>query len=171
MGSRADEQDFERFCAARWAALFRTAYLLTGDRHQAEELLQDSLAATWPKWDGIRPGGAEAYVRRVMANRAMRVWRRRSRETIVEAVPDSLLESPSGDDRMDLWPLIRALPDRQRAVLVLRFYEDLTEAQTAELLGCAVGTVKSQQHKALRRLREQLPDAAPVLTTCLEGSR
>lgn len=153
------DRDFSEFMSARWAALYRTAYLLTGDRHQAEELLQDAFARTCLKWKGIRDkNAADAYVRRILVHEASRGWRRRHRERVTDQLPDDGHDGGLGsrETQLDLWPEIRALPPRQRAVLVLRYYEDLTEAQTAVELGCSVGTVKSQAHAAIRRLRTAL---------------
>ncbi len=148
--------DFSEFMRARWAALYRTAYLLTGNPHDAEELLQDAMARTCVKWRGIRDkGAADAYVRRILVNEAGKGWRRRGRERPTDEVPEVGHAGGLGglEDSTDLWAQICALPPRQRAVVVLRYYEDLTEAQTAASLGCSVGTVKSQAHAALKRLR------------------
>lgn len=159
----SDEVAFSDFMAARWSALFRTAYLITGDRHQAEDLLQTAMAKTYVGWDRIvSKQAADAYVRRAMINTAASRWRKHRRERLTDDVPDrggdgGLAQS---DDRMALWRHIKELPPRMRATLVLRFYEDLTEAQTAAELGCSVGSVKSQTHRALGRLRAALgPDA------------
>ena len=151
---------FEEFMAARWSPLFRTAYLLTGDRHQAEELLQNALARTWAHWGSIRDkGAADAYVRRTMSHLAQRQWRRRGREVVVEQTPDRPVDH-LGDraEHLVLWEAVRRLPARMRATLVLRYFEDLSIEQTARELGCSEGAVKSQTHHALRRLRAALPD-------------
>lgn len=152
---------FDDFMAARWGPLYRTAYLLTGDRHDAEDLLQGALARTCVRWDSIRDkGAADAYVRRAMVHAASRGWRRRGREVVTDELPDP---GHAGGldvraDRLALWAEIRRLPPRMRAVLVLRYLEDLTEEAAAGELGCSVGTVKSQTHHALKRLRAALPD-------------
>lgn len=151
-----DEVAFSEFMAARWGSLYRTAYLLTGDRHEAEDLLQTALANTYVAWPRIRAREAvDAYVRRAMVNQAGRVWRKRNRATLTDDVPD-----PGHDgglagyaESATLWRAVTELPPRMRAVLVLRYYEDLTEAETAATLGCSVGAVKSQSHHALKRLR------------------
>lgn len=151
-----DELEFSEFMAARWAPLFRTAYLITGDRSQAEEVLQAALAKTYAGWTRLRnKQSADAYVRKAMVHTAASTWRKHRREYLTDEAPervdaDATLRS---DDRLALWPQILALPPRMRATLVLRFYEDLTEAQTAAELGCSVGTVKSQTARALDRLR------------------
>lgn len=147
--------------AARWDPLFRTAYLLAANAPEAEDLLQNALAKTFVRWRFIRDkGAADAYVRRAMLNQMSRQWKRSRREVPMEQVPDG--PSNAGPIRAvehaDLWAAIRSLPPRMRAVLVLRHLEDLSEAETAEALGCTVGTVKSQTHDALARLRAVLPD-------------
>jgi RNA polymerase sigma-70 factor (sigma-E family) len=159
------EISFSEFMAARWAPLYRTAYLLTGDRHEAEDLLQGALAragrATCVRWSGIRDKrAADAYVRQAMVHQMSRQWRRRGREIPTETLPDP---GHAGGldvraDHLALWAEIRKLPPRMRATLVLRYVEDLTESATARGLGVSVGSVKSQTHHALRRLRAALPD-------------
>lgn len=154
------EEEFREFVAARSAALLRTAYLLAGDRASAEDLLQTALTKLYLAWK--RLGGIEAvepYARRVLVNTATS-WRRRRwhGERPTEVLP----ERPGPDEHAEavertvLWQHVRSLPTRQRAVLVLRFYEDLSEAQTAELLDISPGTVKSQTSRALATLRKQL---------------
>jgi RNA polymerase sigma-70 factor (sigma-E family) len=147
--------------AARWTPLYRTAYLLTGDPHEAEELLQSALARTCLKWSSIREkGAADAYVRRAMVHQMTSRWRRPRRELATAELPD---RGHGGGldvraDHLALWAAIRRLPPRMRATLVLRYLEDLTEEATARELGVSVGSVKSQTHHALRRLRAALPD-------------
>jgi RNA polymerase sigma-70 factor (sigma-E family) len=163
------ELTFADFMSARWSSLFRTAYLLTGNRHEAEDLLQTALARTFVRWKGIRDkGAADAYVRRAMLNLASRRWRSRGREVTLERLPEPAHDGGVGssDARMLLWREAVKLPPRMRAVLVLRYYEDLSEAATAAELGCSVGTVKSQTHHALRRLRDALGE--PALSTLTE---
>jgi RNA polymerase sigma-70 factor (sigma-E family) len=163
----AIELDFGEFMAARWGTLYRTAYLLTGNAHDAEDLLQGALARTCARWSSIRDkGAADAYVRRAMVHAASRGWRRRDRETVTDELPD---DGHHGGldvraDHLALWAEVRLLPPRMRATLVLRYVEDLTEEATARELGCSVGTVKSQTHHALRRLRAALPDLHLVTT-------
>lgn len=154
------EEEFREFVAARSGALLRTAYLLAGDWATAEDLLQTALTKTYLAWK--RLGGIEAvepYARRVLANTSISWWRRRWHgERPTEVLP----ERPGVDeieqqlDRDLLWRHLSALPTRQRAVLVLRFYEDLSEAQTAALLDISPGTVKSQTSRALATLRRRL---------------
>jgi RNA polymerase sigma-70 factor (sigma-E family) len=147
--------DFDGFVAARSSALLRTAYLLTHDHGLAEDLLQTSLTKAWFAWDRIE-GNPEAYVRRILVNTFSSWWRRKwNGEHATEDLPDS--GTPDGTDAAgqshDLWQAMARLPRRQRAVVVLRYFEDLTEAETAVALGCTVGTVKSQASKALAKLR------------------
>jgi RNA polymerase sigma-70 factor (sigma-E family) len=163
------EPTFADFMSARWSSLFRTAYLLTGSRHEAEDLLQTALARTFVRWKGIRDkAAADAYVRRTMLNLASRGWRKRGREVPIDRLPEPSHDGGVGasDSRLLLWREIVKLPPRMRAALVLRYYEDLSEAATAAELGCSVGAVKSQTHHALRRLREALRE--PVLSSLTE---
>ena len=157
----ADEAAFTEFVNGRWSALYRTAYLLTGDRHEAEDLLQTALANTYAGYGRIRDRGAtEAYVRRALVNAASRGWRKRGRTVLTDAVPDPGHDgglSGLGDQAV-LWAAVCDLPPRMRATLVLRYYEDLSEAETAAALDCSLGSVKSQTHHALKRLRAALSD-------------
>jgi RNA polymerase sigma-70 factor (ECF subfamily) len=158
-----DERDaeFSAFVAARGAALIRTAYLLTGDHQAGEDLVQTALAKTYVAWPRIRAREAvESYVRRTMVTTHTSWWRRRwYGETPTEVLPDFAATADSSGqhaERDRLWRHLTLLSERQRAVVVLRFYEDLSEAQTAELLGCSRGAVKSHLSRALSRLREAL---------------
>jgi RNA polymerase sigma-70 factor (sigma-E family) len=148
--------------AARRAALLRTAYLLTGHHQVAEDLVQVALVKVVPPWRRIADH-PEPYVRAVLARESVSRWRRRRwREVTSDTIPgrDQPGDPPAdpADDRLALQQAIRALPPRQRAVVVLRYYEDLTERETAHVLGIAVGTVKSQTRDGLARLRTLLPD-------------
>jgi RNA polymerase sigma-70 factor (sigma-E family) len=152
-------EDFRSYVAARSPALMRTAYALTGNRADAEDLLQTALAKTYLSWDRIREREAvDGYVRRVMVNTQTSWWRRRK---VDERPTAELPERPAGRDAaadLDLhdalWTALATLPRRQRAMVVLRYYEDLSEADTADVLGVSVGTVKSATSRALSRLRE-----------------
>jgi RNA polymerase sigma-70 factor (sigma-E family) len=150
-----DDAAFRAFVTARSRGLLRTAYLLTHDQGMAEDLLQTALTKTWFAWDRLDDDPLP-YVRRVLVTTSVSWWRRRWRR---ELPTDELPEMPASgavDDRagtQDLWVAIGRLPVRQRAVVVLRYYEDLSEAETADLLGCSVGTVKSQCSRALAKLR------------------
>ena len=165
---REDAEDFRHFMATRSAALLRTAYLLTGDRGLAEDLVQNTMAKAYRHWGKVRRSGVpEAYVRRILVNERNDHWRRdrfRSRE-VVGDIPDrpGRDEAQAYADRDEMWQALRAMPPRTRAVLVLRYWEDLSEAQTADLLGCSVGTVKSQASRGLRKLAEVLSgDGTPT---------
>jgi RNA polymerase sigma-70 factor (sigma-E family) len=164
-GGRVDPDDprherrnavpFDEFVGARSRALLRTAYLLTHDHALAEDLLQTALAKAWFSWGRIE-GDPEPYVRRILVNTYASWWRRKwNGEQPAETMPEPAPEGGADEhaEPTDLWAAMRRLPRRMRAVVVLRYFEDLTEAQTAELLGCSVGTVKSQTSKALAKLR------------------
>jgi RNA polymerase sigma-70 factor (sigma-E family) len=148
---------FRDYVAARQRALLRTARMLTGNQHTAEDLVQATLERVWPRWSRVvRDGEPDAYVRRVLVNTYSTWWRRKWRgETPTSELPD--VAAPDAFAEADLADALRrllpSLTPRQKAVVVLRFYEDLSEAATAEALGCSVGTVKSQTSKALARLR------------------
>lgn len=151
---------FEDFVAARGQALWRSAWLLVGDAALAEDLVQIALTKAWPRYARIvRQGGSfEAYVRRILITTYISWWRRRwrteeSRAELPEGDRMVVGESQQADLRQDLLRALAGLPRRQRAVLVLRFFEDLTERETAERLGCSIGTVKTHQSRALRALR------------------
>jgi RNA polymerase sigma-70 factor (sigma-E family) len=163
-----DEDDFTDFVAASSARLLRTAYLVTGDAQQAQDLLQTALERTYRRWARVRRSELpEAYVRRMIVNAATDAWRAgRGRQTVVFSethpppLPDTAVDSLIA--RHALLACVRELPVGQRAVLVLRYFDDLTEAETARILGCSVGTVKSQHARAIARLRQLLPDGRPL---------
>ena len=162
----AEEGEFREFMAARWPTLMRTAYLLTGDRHHAEDLAQTALEKTAAHWNRIRRADdADAYVRRVLLNTHLARFRRRRVAEVLRADLSDVAEadaSPSVALRDEVLTALASLPKGQRAVVVLRYWEDLTESQTASALGCSIGTVRSQAHRALRKLRVSplLADAA-----------
>jgi RNA polymerase sigma-70 factor (sigma-E family) len=163
-------EGFREFVLARSAALTRTAYLLAGERALAEDLLQTALARTAERWPMVvRGGDPEAYIRRVLYNEFVSGWRRRSRRP-AERLTDAPPERPGIDEhdralqRLALRQALQQLTPSQRAVVVLRFYEDRSEAQTAELLGCSVGTVKSQAHRAISKLRTLAPELAELVS-------
>lgn len=142
---------FDEFVATRSRALLRTAYLLTHDHALAEDLLQTSLTKAWFAWRRIQ-GEPEPYVRKILVNTYASWWRRKwNGEQPTDALPETAAQEAT--DPTDLWTAMERLPRRMRAVVVLRYFEDLTEAQTADVLGCSVGTVKSQTSKALAKLR------------------
>lgn len=148
---------FDAFVRARLPSLLRFAHAVCGDPHTAADLVQDALERTGMRWDRIdRTGDPEGYVKRAIVNGRISRWRKLRRESLVDVVPEHLpyINRPSRDDTM--WQLLATLPRRQRAVLVLRYYEDMSEEQIAATLGCAPGTVKSQASKALAKLRAAL---------------
>jgi RNA polymerase sigma-70 factor (sigma-E family) len=166
-----DGQLFEEFVAGRRPALLRTAFLLTGHAEDAEDLVQTTLIKVVPKWGRIQ-GNPEPYVRKVLAREATTRWRtRRWRETSVEHLPDREAAAPSLTWNITVRDALLRLPPRQRAVIVLRFYDDLTERETAATLGIAIGTVKSQTSDALARLRTLIPDLAASDGTSVAGLR
>ena len=146
----ADRGIFQDFVVTRSDRLLRTAYLLTRDWATAEDLLQESLAKAWFAWP--RVDEPESYVRRVMVTTYTSWWRRKWRRELPSGnLPDTPCTDALPDD--ELWHAVGRLPARQRAVIVLRFYEDLPVTEVARLLGCGTGTVKSQTAKALAKLR------------------
>jgi RNA polymerase sigma-70 factor (sigma-E family) len=155
----ADTSEFAQFIKARSHALQRTAWLLTGDWGMAEDLVQTALARSWPRWERInRRDDPEVYVRRVMIN-TWRTWSRRrwrGEKATPDVEPDAVVNDVASEvaTRMYLRDLLATLSGRQRAVLVLRLYDDLPEAQVAEMLSCSTGTVKSTLSRALARLRQ-----------------
>ena len=154
--------EFEAWLVAREPALQRTAHLLTGEVHTAQDLVQDTLAKVYLSWDRIRDrGSVDAYARKILLNEHRTAWRRpvRRREQITEVVPDLPAVGEVYDGRREaVWRFVCSLPPRQRAVVVLRFYEQLTEVEIAGLMGISEGTVKSQSSRALAALRAALPD-------------
>jgi len=148
---------FDEFVAARGRGLWRSAWLLTGDAQKAEDLVQTALVKCWLRWSVIAKDDAvEAYVRRALVTTYTDWWRRRwTGEVPTEVLPEhgSLTDMALAGERQDLLAALATLPRGQRAVLVLRYFDDLTEAQTAEALGISVGTVKSQASRALATLR------------------
>jgi RNA polymerase sigma-70 factor (sigma-E family) len=158
------DEDFAAFMAARWPALHRFAYLLCGDREEAQDLAQAALVKTYVSWPRIRASEAvDSYVRTSLT-RLFLSERRRRRLLTVPIGPEhdqGLTTEPDTAQRHVLWRQVQELPTRQRAVLVLRYYEDLTEADVAVVMGCSRGTVKSQCSKALAKLRAGLPADLP----------
>lgn len=168
--------EFDSFVRTRTPALLRLAYLLTGDQYLAEDLVQSALARTHRSWRRLHDSGnAEAYTRKVMYHLQVSWWRRRR---VAESMPGELPElskrniAPDHADQTALRLTLRAalakLSAKQRAVLIMRFFEDRSEAEAAELLGVAVGTIKSQTSKALAKLRTVAPELAELYV--LEGS-
>jgi RNA polymerase sigma-70 factor (sigma-E family) len=161
------EASFNAYVGARLAQWSRVAYLLTGDRHLAEDLVQITLERAARRWERLVAGGdPDAYVRRIMHSQHVSLWRRRWRGVELRAdVPDR----PAGDTAaateraVVVRQALARLATRQRAVLVLRFFEDLTEVEAAAVLGCSVSTVKSQTRDALARLQVLAPELADLV--------
>jgi RNA polymerase sigma-70 factor (sigma-E family) len=170
----AREADYALFVRTRTHALLRSAFLLTGDQHLAEDLVQEALARTHRAWPRLeRAENAEAYARKVMYHAQVSLWRR---PKVAEVLPGDLepADRRRADDpaeaavqRLTMRRALVLLTAKQRAVIVLRFFEDRTEAEAAQLLGVSVSTVKTQTGRALERLRELLPDLR-VLTKATE---
>lgn len=165
----ADREAFDAYVRERWDPLLRTAALLTGDAHAAEDLVQESLVRAARHWHRVDPGAVDAYVRRVMYTRSIDAWRWRRRQpdpvdTSEQDGGRARMVRPDGTDelatRLTLVNALLRLTPKQRAVLVARFYEDRTEVETARVLGCSVSTVKSQTRHALERLRVLAPELA-----------
>ena len=168
MGDSNDVAAFAEYARARTATLYRTAYLMVGDHQLAQDLLQEALVKTLVAWPRLRDrDDLEAYTRRVIVTTAISWRRRRSfHERPVEALPER--SSPDPTEVLlthdAVVTALRSVPPRQRAAIVLRYYQDLTEKQTAEAMGCSVGAVKSQVSAGLQRLRATL---GPALDTAV----
>lgn len=160
----ADNDDFRDFVIAQSRDLLRFAWMLTGDGAKAEDLLQASLAKTWPHWARISESGSpDRYLRKVMTNTAIAWGRRRWRFEVPTSVLPEIRardETALTDDRELLRWALAQLPRRQRAVVVLRYYDGYSELEAAEILNCSVGTIKSQSSRALEKLRAMLPQGA-----------
>ncbi len=155
----ARDTDFAAYMHARQPSLLRTAYLLTGDRHTAEDLVQVAFAKLYLSWDKVRDQVAlDGYVRRILVNEHTSLWRRawKRREHPSDDLPEDGRRDQY-DEGSDLWTVVQTLPRRTRAVIVLRYYEELSEAEIAETLGISRGTVKSQASRGLALLRERTP--------------
>lgn len=170
-GSGSPDAEFTRFVAARWRTLAHTAYLLTGDFHEAEDLVQVTLARIYPHWRRVRPETAEHYVRRALVNAGRSRYRkRRVVQLLLPFLPEAAAVDrdgggpQAGESRDELMAALADLPQRQRAVVVLRYWEDLSAEEVAHTLGCSVGTVKSQASRALAKLRAHpaLADHVPA---------
>jgi RNA polymerase sigma-70 factor (sigma-E family) len=150
--------DFAEYVSLRLPSLLRFSYALTGNPHDADDLVQEALERVGVRWASIsRDGGnPDAYIRRVMVNARTSRWRRRRGETLVAEVPEAGVRTRDRFDDEPLWQALRELPPRQRAVIVLRYYESLSEAEIAATMGISTGTVKSQAARAMAALRERL---------------
>lgn len=157
MTSDWGELDFESFAAVRWQRLVRTAYLLTGDHHEAEDLVQATLAKVYPSWARIRRlDSPDAYLHRALVNNNISRHRRRRVGQLLTARLPERPQQPAVlevEQRSLLMQALATLPPRMRAAVVLRYWEDMSERQAAEVLGCSVGNVKSQAGRGLQKLR------------------
>lgn len=180
MSQTEADPDFVEFVRARQHQLVRAARLYCGDHHAAEDLVQDALVKLASRWESVKDGSPDAYVRRILYRDAVSRWRKFGREMPYAAAPGErdLLDSTSDRGVVDPWvagadvrEALGRLPARQRAVIVLRYFEDLSEVQIAEALGCSPGTVKSQASKALATLRQIMPTFDTVGGTREGGGR
>jgi RNA polymerase sigma-70 factor (sigma-E family) len=165
MARTLTDGEFTDFVHVAWPGLYRTAYLLVGDHQLAEDLTQTAFAKTYGSWSKVKdPAGARSYVRAVLVNTAASWFRRRSwrNERPTEHLPDAGVDhDPS--TRTAVLEALASLAPRQRAVVVLRYYDDLSVREVAQVLGIAEGTVKSQTSDALARLRVHLGDDVPTI--------
>ncbi|MDT9591732.1 SigE family RNA polymerase sigma factor [Nocardioides zeae] len=174
---RTRDEEFADYMEARQASLLRTAYLISGDRHTAEDLVQTALAKLYLAWDRVESrGSVDGYVRRILVNEHNSLWRRawKRHESSTDEVPEAAPHHDAYDDGTSarMWEFVQTLPRKQRAVIVLRYYEGLSEAEIAATLGVSTGTVKSQASRALAALRERTPEAlAPTDTEPREEQR
>ncbi|MFI6941791.1 SigE family RNA polymerase sigma factor [Streptomyces sp. NPDC050418] len=164
--AQSRDEEFRDYATSRWAGLLRTAYLLTGDRHTAEDLVQTTLERAYASWRRVSQADSpDAYVRRILVNASARRHRHKLKELLPGPSGPPAEDEPAeptdryvqADQREVLWRALAGLPPRQRQAVVLRHWEDLSEAQTAEAMGCSVGTVKSQTAKGLAKLRAAAP--------------
>jgi RNA polymerase sigma-70 factor (sigma-E family) len=172
--TRADTDSFDEFVRTRSPALLRSAYLLTTDQHAAEDLLQEVLERLYARWRRAR-NAPDAYARRILVNRAIDRWRWRGRRR--EAALADLVGPAVGDHaeevavRQVVLTALRALPPRQRAAVVLRYLDDLSEAETAAIMRCSVGAVKSHTARGLAKLRDALPGTDTLSTPTMRSTR
>lgn len=155
---RRDEDAFRAFVTERQRVLRRRAFLLCGTWPDGDELVQEALARVYVAWPRIAAGAAEAYTRRTMLNLYLNDQRKRGREVLTDDVPEPTATGPDHELAMTLTDLLAGLPEKQRAVLVLRFWEDLTVPQIAACTGVAEGTIKSQLSRGLAALRDRLAE-------------
>jgi RNA polymerase sigma-70 factor (sigma-E family) len=158
--SSADAPTFEEYAGSAWPSLYRYAYLLAGNHADAEDIAQQTLLKAYRAWSRIKDSDSPtAYLRRMLTNTYLSHRRPKQRrlELLTDAPPEPS-RAPAGgpEERLALWPHVKSLPPRQRAVIVLRYYEDLSEQEIADALGCSRGNVKSTAHHALKALRAAL---------------
>jgi RNA polymerase sigma-70 factor (sigma-E family) len=153
----SDAGEFAEYVALRLPALLRFAYAITGNPHDADDLVQEVLERVGVRWASIaRAGTPDAYVRRAIVNARTSRWRRRRGETLLAQIPDAVVQARDRFEHEPLWQALRGLPAAQRAVIVLRYYEDLSETEIAQTLGISNGTVKSHASRAMSSLRRTL---------------
>jgi RNA polymerase sigma-70 factor (sigma-E family) len=163
VGEQDDREEFTRWARARQGHLLRASLLLTGDRQRAEDLVQEALTKVAMRWGRLRLTSPDAYARTVIYHDNVSWWRKHRREVLTAYDVEQVSAAPEPERRILLLAALATLTPRQRAVIVLRYFEDLTERQVAEMLGVSVGTVKSQTHVSLRRLRDAAPGLAEFL--------
>jgi len=155
------QEEFAAFVRANWSQLMSIAVAVSGSRHEAEDLVQTALTSTYARWPKIREGEALAYLRRSIANAHVSRWRRhRGAEIVVGEPPDAadrIAATQAVDDRLSIMPVLRGLPKRQRAVLVLRYLCDVSDDDIAAALGIAPATVRSQAARGLAAIRDRRP--------------
>ena len=169
------ESSFTRWASDRQLALLRTAVLLTGDHHRAEDLVQDALTKVAQRWSRLRHEYPEAYARQIIVRTNISWWRKQRHEIVAQVSDDAAAGEVFGlesavDRRMLLDHALARLTPRQRTTVVLRYYDDLSERDTADALGVSVGTVKSTTHDALQRMRQSSPELADLLGAVEEMS-
>jgi RNA polymerase sigma-70 factor (sigma-E family) len=165
MVSRREDEQFDAFMTASWSSLYRTAVLMTGDSHLAEDLLQNTMGKVYKSWHRVsRVEHPRSYARAILANEVSTWWRKQSSaELPVESWPEPAHGSGLDDQVVDadlMWQALDTLPARQRSVVVLRYYEDLSVAEIASVLSISEGAVKSHTHRALRALETALTAGA-----------
>lgn len=162
------DPDFAAYASGRQSHLLGVAVLLCGDRVHAEDLVQEALVKLARHWPKVRSGSPDAYARKIIYHDSIRRWRQTAKEVSLAEVPEPPPRDPTDawQTQRDVRAALQRLAPRQRAVIVLRFYEDRTETETAKVLGISAGTVKSQAHAALNNLRQHLtshtPPSSPV---------
>ncbi len=163
--SRREDEEFDAFMRASWSSLFRTAVLMTGDVHLAEDILQNAMGQVYKSWHRVsRVQHPRSYARAILANEVSTWWRRRSSSELPVASWPETVTGPGVDDQVAdadlMWRALATLSVRQRAVVVLRYYEDLSGAEIASVLGISEGAVKSHAHRALGALETALTAGA-----------
>lgn len=158
----ADASTFEEYAGNAWPSLYRYAYLLVGNHADAEDIAQQTLVKAYRSWSRIETSDSPAaYLRQIVTNTYLSQRRPKARQLeLLTDTPPETRQLPVGgpEERLALWPHVKSLPPRQRAVIVLRYYEDLSEQEIADVLGCSRGNVKSTAHHALKSLRTALAD-------------